>query len=76
LAKNDPFVIQARAALKRLVANGAIEQAEAEAVEREVIAGSVDAGALVRDGKVASAHMPAIIEAITEVKRASEPAGD
>jgi len=73
LAGNEPVVIQARAALGRLVADGAIEQAEADVVERDVIAGSVDAGALVRDGKVASAHVPAIREALTEVKRANEP---
>jgi hypothetical protein len=73
LAGNEPVVIQARAALARLVADGAIEQAEAEAVMRGVIAGSVDEGALVRAGEVSSAHMPTIRDALREVKRANAP---
>ena len=73
LAGNEPVVIQARAALARLVADGAIEQAEAEAVMRGVIAGRVDGEALVRAGEVASAHMPVINDALREVKRANAP---
>jgi hypothetical protein len=75
LAENDPVVIQARAALERLVADGAIEQAEAEVVVRDVIAGSVHPDALVRAGEVASAHMPAIMDALMKVKRANAPGG-
>jgi hypothetical protein len=75
LAANEPIVIQARAALERLVADGAIEQAEADVVMRGVIAGAVDPDALVRAGEVSSAHMPAINDALREVKRANAPAG-
>ena len=75
LAANEPVVVQARARLARLVADGAIDQGEAEAVERGVIAGRVDGHALVRAGEVSSAHMPAITDALTEVKLANAPAG-
>jgi hypothetical protein len=75
LAANEPVVIQARAALEGLVADGAIEQAEADVVMRGVIAGAVDPDALVRAGEVSSAHMPAINDALREVKRANAPAG-
>jgi hypothetical protein len=75
LAENEPIVTQARAALGRLVAEGAIDQAEADVVMRGVIAGRVDEEALVRAGKVAAAHMPAIVNVLYEVKRANAPAG-
>jgi hypothetical protein len=75
LADNEPIVTQARAALERLVADGSIEQAEADVVLRDVIAGSVDPVALVRAGEVSSAHMPAINDALIAVKRANAPAG-
>jgi hypothetical protein len=75
LADNEPIVTQARAALERLVADGSIEQAEADVVLRDVIAGSVDPVALVRAGEVSSAHMPAIDDALIAVKRANAPAG-
>jgi hypothetical protein len=75
LAANEPIVTQARAALDGLVADGAIEQAEADVVLRGVIAGSVEPDALVRAGEVASAHMPAINDALRAVKRANEPCG-
>jgi Asp-tRNA(Asn)/Glu-tRNA(Gln) amidotransferase B subunit len=71
LAENEPIVTQARAGLARLVADGTIEQSEADAVLREVIAGSVDPGALVRAGDVSAAHMPAINDVLREVKRAN-----
>jgi hypothetical protein len=74
LAENEPVVIQARAALARLLAAGAIEQAEVEVVMRGVIAGRVDGDALVRAGEVSSAHMPAIDNVLREVKRANAPA--
>ena len=76
LAENEPIVIQVRAQLGRLVADGAIGQAEAEAVVRDVIAGSVHPDALVRAGEVSSAHMPTINHVLREVKRANAPAGD
>jgi hypothetical protein len=75
LAGNEPVVTQARARLEGLVADGTIEQAEADTVLRGVIAGSVDPDALVRAGKVAAAHMPAIDNALREVKRANAAAG-
>jgi hypothetical protein len=75
LAENEPVVTQARARLQGLVADGAIEQAEADAVMRGVIAGRVEPDALVSAGTVAAAHMPAINNALREVKRANAPAG-
>jgi hypothetical protein len=75
LAENEPVVTQARARLEGLVADGTIEQAEADTVLRGVIAGSVDLDALVRAGKVAAAHMPAIDNALREVKQANAAAG-
>jgi hypothetical protein len=74
LGENDPVVTDARTRLGQLVADGTIEQAEADAVLRDVITGSVEPDALVRDGKVAAAHMPAIVTVLDEVKRAH--AGD
>ena len=73
MAENDPIVIQARAALARLVADGTIEQAEADVVMQGVIAGRVDEGALVRAGDVSAAHMSTIRDALIEVKRANAP---
>jgi hypothetical protein len=75
LAENEPIVIQARAALARLVADDAIEQAEADVVMQGVIAGRVDEATLVRAGDVSAAHMPTIRDALIEVKRANAPAG-
>jgi hypothetical protein len=74
LGPNEPVVTQARAALEGLVADDTIEQTEADVVLRDVIAGSVEPDALVRAGKVSSAHMPAIMDALMEVKRANAPA--
>jgi hypothetical protein len=71
LAENEPIVTDARSRLDRLVADGAIEQAEADVVLRGVIAGSVDPEALVRAGDVSAAHMPAINDVLVEVKRAN-----
>jgi hypothetical protein len=71
LAESEPVVTQARAALGRLVAGGAIGQAEADTVLHGVIAGSVDPEALVRAGTVAAAHMPAIVDVLDAVKRAN-----
>jgi hypothetical protein len=75
LAQNEPVVTQARAGLGRLVADGAIEQAEADTVLRDVIAGSVDPEALVRAGKVSAGHMPAIVDLLDAVKRANASPG-
>src|SRR5439155_16701621 len=75
LAESDPIVRQARARLEGLVADGAIEQAEADVVMRRVIAGSVDPAALVRAGDVSAVHMPTINNALREVKQANAPGG-
>ncbi|HMJ37697.1 MAG TPA: hypothetical protein VK501_27570 [Baekduia sp.] len=75
LAPDDAIVTEVRTRLQALVADGAIEQAEADAVLHEVIAGSVDMGALVRAGTVAAAHVATIDEVLTDVKRASLAAG-
>jgi hypothetical protein len=71
LAEDEPVVTQARARLEGLVADGAIEQAEADVVLRGVIAGTVDPEALVRAGDVSAAHMPTINNALREVKEAN-----
>ena len=75
LAENDPIVVQARAGLDRLVADGRIEQAEADVVMQGVIAGRVDSDALVSAGKVSAAHMAAIDNVLREVKRANAAPG-
>jgi hypothetical protein len=75
LAPDEPIVIDARAALARLVADGSIEQAEADVVMRGVIAGRVDELALVRAGDVSAAHMTTIRDALIKVKRAHAPDG-
>jgi hypothetical protein len=75
LAANEPVVTQARARLASLVADGTIEQAEADTVVQGVISGSVDPEALVRAGKVAAAHMPAIVTVLDDVKRANATPG-
>jgi hypothetical protein len=74
LAENAPVVTQARAGLARLVTAGTIEQSEADAVMRGVIAGTVDPGALVSAGDVSAAHMPAINDVLRAVKEANAPA--
>ncbi len=73
LTGNEPVVTQARAGLDRLVAAGTIEQSEADAVMRGVIAGTVDPGALTSAGDVTAAHMPAINEVLRAVKEANAP---
>jgi hypothetical protein len=73
LTTNEPVVTDARTRLDGLVADGTIRQAEADAVMRDVLAGSVDPGALVRSGEVSAAHMPAINNELVEVKRANQP---
>ncbi|HYZ30609.1 MAG TPA: hypothetical protein VE570_16215 [Thermoleophilaceae bacterium] len=75
LAENNPVVVQARAGLGRLVADGTIEQSEADVVMQGVIGGRVEPDALVRAGKVSSAHVPAINDVLREVKRANAGSG-
>jgi hypothetical protein len=75
LVADDDIVTQVRTRLQGLVADGAIGQAEADAVLSEVIAGSVNLDALVRAGTVSAAHAPTIDDALTEVKQASVAAG-
>jgi len=70
LADNEPVVTDARTRLGGLVADGTISQAEADVVVRDVIAGQVDADALVRAGELSSAHVPAIVNVLDDVKRA------
>jgi hypothetical protein len=75
LSENEPVVTDARTRLGGLVADGAIDQAEADTVLHDVIAGSVDPEALVGAGKVSAAHMPAIVSVLDEVKRAHATPG-
>jgi hypothetical protein len=73
LAEDEQVVTEARARLEGLVAQGAIDQAEADEVMRGVIAGSVDPEALVRAGDVSAAHMRTINNVLREVKQANAP---
>jgi hypothetical protein len=59
----------AHQALERLVANGTIRQAQADAVQAEVDAGSVDPKTLVDDGTVSDAQMHAIADIFDQVKQ-------
>ena len=64
-----PIGVAARNALQRLVAAGTINQAQADAVQREVDAGSVDPKTLVDSGAVSDAQMHAIADVLDRVKR-------
>jgi hypothetical protein len=63
------IVAAAHAALERLVSAGTITQAQADAVQAQVEAGSVDPQTLVANGTVSDAQMRAIDEALGQVKR-------
>ncbi|MGN6378450.1 MAG: hypothetical protein ACTHNU_05820 [Gaiellales bacterium] len=66
---SDATAHAARTALQRLVANGTIDQAQADAIERQVVAGSVDPAALVAAGRVNQTQMLAVAHALDQVKR-------
>lgn len=59
------------AALERLVASGTISQQQADAVQQQANAGSIDPKTLVQHGVVSDAQMGAIGNSIDQVKRAA-----
>jgi hypothetical protein len=62
------------AALAELVTRGVIDQAQADTVQRQVLAGSVYPEALVADGTLSTDQMRQVVDSLAAVKRAS--AGD
>ncbi|MGB2952656.1 MAG: hypothetical protein WBB74_04595 [Gaiellaceae bacterium] len=58
-------------ALQRLVANGTISQHQADAVQRQAAAGSIDPRTLVQSGLVNDAQMRAIGDSLDQVKQAA-----
>jgi hypothetical protein len=66
----DSIASAARTALDRLVANGTIDQAQADTIERQVEAGSVDPSALIA-GTVNQEQMQAVADALDQVKRSA-----
>lgn len=67
----DSIVSGARTALDRLVANSTIDQAQADAIEQQVEAGSVDLSALIGAGTVNQEQMQAVADALEQVKRSA-----
>ena len=59
----------ARTALQTLVANGTLDQAQADTIEHDVQAGLVDSHALLTAGTVNQAQMRAVTEVLGQVKR-------
>jgi len=68
LAPDDTIVGEVRTRLQALVAAGKIEQGEADAVLREVTAGSVNLDALVTAGTITAAHAETIDAVLKEIK--------
>jgi hypothetical protein len=64
-ASSNPFV----AAVQRLVERGTIDQHQADAIDRQIEAGSLDGRELVEHGVVSEAQMRAVENAVTEVKQ-------
>lgn len=74
LSPDDPIVRDARTRLQALVTAGTAEQAEVDAVLREVIAGSVNLDALVKAGTITAAHAETIDAVLKDIKNSH--AGD
>jgi hypothetical protein len=68
LSPDDSIVQEVRTRLQALVAAGKIEQGEADAVLREVTAGSVNLDALVKAGTITAAHADTIDAVLKEIK--------
>ena len=66
---SDAIVAAAHDALAHLVANGTINQTQANTIEQGVAAGTVDSQSLVADGVVTDARMQAVNAALVQVKR-------
>lgn len=58
-------------ALARLVTNGTITQAQADAVQQQANAGSIDPKQLVQSGALTDAQMRVVAAAIDQVKQAA-----
>ena len=77
----DAITRAAHTALEQLVANGTINQSQADAIQRQVIAGSVDPAGLIAAGTLSATQMHAVAQALSQVKRSfagpsgSHPAG-
>jgi hypothetical protein len=68
LSPDDTIVQDVRTRLQALVAAGTIEQDEADAVLREVTAGSVNLDALVKAGTITATHAETIDAVLKEIK--------
>jgi hypothetical protein len=68
LSPDDAIVGDVRTRLQALVAAGTIEQGEADAVLREVTAGSVNLDELVKAGTITAAHAETIDAVLKDIK--------
>ena len=59
--------------LASLVANGTINQQQADAIQAQANAGSIDPKHLVQDGVVSDAQMRAVAAQIDQLKRSNRP---
>ena len=59
--------------LASLVANGTINQQQADAIQAQANAGSIDPKQLVQDGVVSDAQMRAVAAQIDQLKRSNRP---
>ena len=59
--------------LDSLVANGTINQQQADAIQAQANAGSIDPKQLVQDGVVSDAQMRAVAAQIDQLKRSNRP---
>lgn len=71
----NPIALAASVALDRLVANGTIDQAQADTIEQQVEAGSLDPPVLIDAGTVNQGQMQAVAEALAQVKRSTSSLG-
>ena len=68
-AGGGPVVAAADAALEQMAANGTLSRTQADAIEAQVNAGSIDPKQLVNDGVVTDAQMRTVANAIEQIKR-------
>jgi hypothetical protein len=66
-----PIAAAARTALDGLVGQGTIDQSQADAIEQQVEAGSIDPRALVSSGVVDDGQMHAVADVLDHVKEAA-----
>ena len=70
-AAPDPIASRAQVALDGLVSHGTINQSQADTIEQNVVAGSIDPRTLVADGLVTDAQMQAVGATLDRVKRSA-----